>query len=62
MDQHVLPGKGIGGDQPRQPEAHAGDAQGGRPELGFGGGERAQRGIGPEQRAGEVGVEAAVLV
>ena len=31
VNQHVLPGKRFGGDQPRQPKPHAGHAQHRRP-------------------------------
>ncbi|MNT69015.1 hypothetical protein D3C72_2072910 [compost metagenome] len=60
VDQYVLPGKGIGGDQPRQPEAHAGDAQHGRPQFGLGRSKGTQCGVGTEQSLGAVRIETAI--
>src|SRR5690606_40206617 len=35
LDQHVLPGKRLRGDQAREPETQAGDTQYGLPQLGL---------------------------
>jgi len=62
VNQHVLPGERLGGNQPRQPEPHARHSQHGRPQLGLGRSKRAQRRIGAQQGPGSRPVDQALFV
>src|SRR5690606_25608132 len=49
LDQHAAVAVLLGGDQPRQPEAQAGDAQHGRPQLRLGRMKAPQARVGAQQ-------------